>query len=193
MASGLIEANFITHFCPKNTSKLLALMRWLVVPHRDFEIFRCDPERKEEAAVRGAAVDVESGARSRPLLRAARKPRSAIVPWALALRPCWVVYGLRYRVHVRRRRNHTEPLVALESTVTSKGHTTLRKDVREHLGLETGDKVRHLIIGDEVRLVRPRKVMSVCGSLPHEGDPVSLDEMNEAVRAGAAARQRRDR
>ncbi|MEO1721097.1 MAG: AbrB/MazE/SpoVT family DNA-binding domain-containing protein [Pseudomonadota bacterium] len=83
--------------------------------------------------------------------------------------------------------------MALESTVTSKGQTTLRKDVREHLGLETGDKVRHLIIGDEVRLVRPRKVMSVCGSLPHEGDPARLDEMNEAVRAGAPARQRRDR
>lgn len=83
--------------------------------------------------------------------------------------------------------------MALESTVTSKGQTTLPKDVREHLGLKAGDKVRYLVIGDEVRLVRPRKVMSLSGSLPHEGEPVSLDEMDEAVRDGAASRQRRDR
>lgn len=44
LVAGLIDAQLITHFCPKNTSKLLALMRWLVVPHRDFEIFRCDSE-----------------------------------------------------------------------------------------------------------------------------------------------------
>ncbi|MEO1724818.1 MAG: AbrB/MazE/SpoVT family DNA-binding domain-containing protein [Pseudomonadota bacterium] len=83
--------------------------------------------------------------------------------------------------------------MSLESTVTSKGQTTLPKDVREHLGLKAGDKVRYLVVDDEVRLVRPRKVMSLCGSLPHEGDPVSLDDMDEAVRDGAAARQRRDR
>ncbi|MEM8821344.1 MAG: AbrB/MazE/SpoVT family DNA-binding domain-containing protein [Pseudomonadota bacterium] len=83
--------------------------------------------------------------------------------------------------------------MTLESTVTSKGQTTLPKDVREHLGLKPGDKVRYLVIGDEVRLVRPRKVMSLCGSLPYEGDPVSLDKMDEAVRDGAAARQHRDR
>ncbi|MEO1460267.1 MAG: AbrB/MazE/SpoVT family DNA-binding domain-containing protein [Pseudomonadota bacterium] len=83
--------------------------------------------------------------------------------------------------------------MALESTVTSKGQTTLPKDVREHLGLKAGDKVRYLVIGDEVRLVRPRSVMSLCGSLPYEGDPVSLDEMDQAVRDTAAARQGQDR
>ncbi|MEM8625082.1 MAG: AbrB/MazE/SpoVT family DNA-binding domain-containing protein [Pseudomonadota bacterium] len=83
--------------------------------------------------------------------------------------------------------------MSLESTVTSKGQTTLPKDVRKHLGLKAGDKVRYLVVDDGVRLVRPRKVMSLCGSLPHEGDPVSLDDMDEAVRDGAAARQRRDR
>ena len=83
--------------------------------------------------------------------------------------------------------------MTLESTVTSKGQTTLPKDVRDRLGLSPGDKVRYLIIGAEIRLVRPRKVMTLCGSLPHKGDPISLDEMDQAIREGAAARQRRDR
>ena len=83
--------------------------------------------------------------------------------------------------------------MALESTVTSKGQTTLPKDVRDRLGLAPGDKVRYLIIGDEIRLVRPRKVMTLCGTLPHPGEPVGLDEMDRAVREVAATRQRRDR
>ena len=83
--------------------------------------------------------------------------------------------------------------MALESTVTSKGQTTLPKDVRDRLGLAPGDKVRYLIIGDEVRLVRPRKVMTLCGRLPHDGDPVGLDEMDRAIRDGATARRRGDR
>ena len=76
----------------------------------------------------------------------------------------------------------------IESTITSKGQTTLPKDVREHLGLAPGDRVRYLIVGDEVRLVRPRKVMSLCGALPHDGPPVTLAEMDRAVRDEAASR-----
>lgn len=75
----------------------------------------------------------------------------------------------------------------LESTITSKGQTTLPKDVRDRLGLQTGDKVRYLLLEDGVRIVRARKVMSLCGSLCHDGPPVSLDEMDQAVREGATA------
>ena len=39
----------------------------------------------------------------------------------------------------------------VESTITSKGQTTLPKPVREALGVKPGDRVRYLIIGDEVR------------------------------------------
>ena len=67
------------------------------------------------------------------------------------------------------------------------------KDVRDRLGLAPGDKVRYLIIGDEIRLVRPRKVMTLCGTLPHHGEPVGLDEIDRAVQEVAATRQRRDR
>lgn len=57
----------------------------------------------------------------------------------------------------------------LESTVTAKGQTSLPKDIRDLLGLRPGDRVRYLITGDEVRLVRPRKIMTLCGSLRHDG------------------------
>lgn len=76
----------------------------------------------------------------------------------------------------------------LESTLTSKGQTTLPKPVRDRLGLAPGDKVRYLVLGDEVRIVRPRPVMELAGSLRHAGPPVSLDEMDEATAAGALGR-----
>ena len=80
-----------------------------------------------------------------------------------------------------------------ESTITAKGQTTLPRDIRRHLGLNPGDRVRYLVIGDEVRLVRPRKVMSLCGALQHTGAPVSLEDMDKAVRDGAASIDRHSR
>ena len=80
-----------------------------------------------------------------------------------------------------------------ESTVTAKGQTTLPRDIRQHLGLKPGDRVRYLVIGDEVRLVRPRKVMTLCGALRHAGAPVSLEDMDRAVRDGAASIDRHSR
>lgn len=79
-----------------------------------------------------------------------------------------------------------------ESTITSKGQTTLPRDIREHLGLGPGDRVRYIVIGEEVRLVRPRKVQSLCGALRHAGEPVALEDMDRAVRdgAGSAVRQK---
>lgn len=76
-----------------------------------------------------------------------------------------------------------------ESTITAKGQTTLPKEVREQLSLQPGDRVRYLIHGDEVRILRPRKAMSLCGMLGHDGPPVSLEEMEQAVRERAAGRK----
>lgn len=74
----------------------------------------------------------------------------------------------------------------LESTVTSKGQTTLPKDVRALLGVGPGDRIRYFIVGDQVRILRPRKAMTLCGALRHAGTPVSLEEMDAALRARAA-------
>lgn len=74
-----------------------------------------------------------------------------------------------------------------ESTVTSKGQTTLPKDVRTALDLLPGDRVRYMILdGGEVRLVRSRPVAELQGLLQDKVlRTVSLEEMDEAVIRGA--------
>jgi len=75
-----------------------------------------------------------------------------------------------------------------ESTVTTKGQTTLPKDVRLALGLNPGDRVRYMILdGGEVRLVRSTPVARLAGLLKDKvGRIVSLEEMDEAIAKGAA-------
>ncbi len=73
-----------------------------------------------------------------------------------------------------------------ESTVTVKGQTTLPRDVRRALGLAGGDKVRYVILDGEVRLLKSRPVNELAGLLARPGRrPVSLDEMEDAIAAGA--------
>lgn len=75
-----------------------------------------------------------------------------------------------------------------ESTVTVKGQTTLPRDVRAALGLTSGDKVRYLILDGEVRILKARSVKELRGILSRSGQKlVSLDEMDEAIAAGAKA------
>lgn len=74
-----------------------------------------------------------------------------------------------------------------ESTVTSKGQTTLPRSVRSALGLQPGDKVRYVILHGEVRLLRARPLVSLAGLLRREdATPVSLEQMDEAIAAAAA-------
>ncbi len=80
----------------------------------------------------------------------------------------------------------TSVAAMIESTVTAKGQTTLPKDIRDVLNLKPGDKLRYLIIGDEVRILRPRKAISLAGALSHKGKPVSVEEMREAIKERAA-------
>lgn len=74
-----------------------------------------------------------------------------------------------------------------ESTVTSRGQTTLPRAVREALGLRPGDRVRYLLLENgEVRLLRPRPVSSLAGLLHRPGAaPVGLDEMDAAIARAA--------
>jgi len=73
-----------------------------------------------------------------------------------------------------------------ESTVTIKGQTTLPRDVRAALGLTSGDKVRYVILDGEVRILKACSVKELRGILSQAGqEPVTLDEMNEAIAAGA--------
>ncbi len=68
-----------------------------------------------------------------------------------------------------------------ESTITSKGRTTLPKPVREALGVRPGDRVRYIIFGDEVRIIPMRPLARLFGMLKYEGPPKTLEEMERAT------------
>ena len=77
----------------------------------------------------------------------------------------------------------------VESTVTSKGQTTLPKAVREALGILPGDRVRYIILdNNEVRIIPVRPLSRLFGALKHEGPPVTLEDMERAVEEGATDR-----
>ena len=72
-----------------------------------------------------------------------------------------------------------------ESAVTKKGQTTLPKPVRESLGLRAGDRVRYVILEGEVRILPVGPIHRLFGVLEHEGQAVSLEQMDQAVAEGA--------
>jgi antitoxin PrlF len=75
----------------------------------------------------------------------------------------------------------------VESTLTFKGQTTLPRKVRLALGLKPGDRLRYLIVGDEVRLVKAHSIMDMKGILRRQGQaPVSLEQMEEDIAAAAS-------
>lgn len=76
------------------------------------------------------------------------------------------------------------------ATITSKGQITVPKEIREHLGLEPGDRVNFQIgSGGEV-IVEPEPVdiRSLKGMLKHRGRRVTLEAMEQAIRRGASGR-----
>ena len=74
----------------------------------------------------------------------------------------------------------------VKSTITSKGQTTLPKPVREALGVRPGDRVRYIILGDEVRIIPMRPIARLFGMLKYEGPPKTLEEMERAIAEGAS-------
>ena len=73
----------------------------------------------------------------------------------------------------------------IESAITSKGQTTLPKSVREALGVRAGDRVRYVILGDEVRILPVRPIGRLFGSLKYDGPPVTLEDMERAIAEGS--------
>lgn len=74
----------------------------------------------------------------------------------------------------------------LESAITKKGQTTLPKPVRDTLGVQAGDRVRYIVLDGEVRILPVRPIRRLFGVLKHDGPPVTLDEMEQAVAHGAS-------
>ena len=72
----------------------------------------------------------------------------------------------------------------VQSAITSKGQTTLPKSVRQALGVNTGDRVRYVILDNEVRILPVRPIGRLFGALKHDGPPVTLENMERAIAEG---------
>lgn len=75
-----------------------------------------------------------------------------------------------------------------ESTLTSKGQTTLPKAVRRALDLQPGDRLCYLVGEGGVRIVKSRPLMELAGVLQRPGQrALTLEEMDAAIAVGAIA------
>jgi antitoxin PrlF len=70
------------------------------------------------------------------------------------------------------------------ATLTSKGQTTIPLEIRNHLGIQMGDKIEFIIEADgQVRLAALTvDVHDLKGILPKPKKPVSIEEMNQYFR-----------
>lgn len=80
----------------------------------------------------------------------------------------------------------------MQLTVTAKGQVTLRQSVLQHLGVRPGDKIEiSLLPGGRIEAVSgvaPHDIRTVRSRLQRAGRaPVSLEAMQDAIEAGAAA------
>lgn len=73
----------------------------------------------------------------------------------------------------------------ITSAITSKGQTTLPKQVREALGVGAGDRVRYVILDNEVRVLPMRPIGRLFGALKHDGPRVTPEDMERAIAEGA--------
>ena len=78
----------------------------------------------------------------------------------------------------------------IESTITSKGQTTLPKAVRDALGLKPGDRIRYFVRDGHVQIRPVLPISRLYGFLKYDGPPVTLQEMDQAIADGAAASAR---
>jgi AbrB family looped-hinge helix DNA binding protein len=74
------------------------------------------------------------------------------------------------------------------ATLTSKGQLTIPKDVREALGVGPGDRIEFVQMADGSFAVMPatKSIKRLKGIIPKPRTPVSLEDMDDAIVAGAA-------
>ena len=76
----------------------------------------------------------------------------------------------------------------MESAITIKGQATIPKPIRDHLGLKPGDRVKFFIHPNGSVVLLPKlPVSSLRGILKKpRRRPVTIEEMREAIVAGAS-------
>jgi len=74
----------------------------------------------------------------------------------------------------------------MEATLSSKNQATIPKQVREYLHLKPGDKFKFFLQPDGVVVILPRiPTAKLKGTLPKAKRPISIEELNAAIKAGA--------
>lgn len=83
----------------------------------------------------------------------------------------------------------------MDSAITVKGQATIPKAIREHLRLKPGDRVKFFIHPDGTVVLLPMlPASSLRGMLKRPGQrPVTIEEMDEAIAAGASKRDSRSK
>ena len=75
----------------------------------------------------------------------------------------------------------------MESAITSKGQITIPKAIREYLHVKPGDRVKFFMHPDGTVVLLPKvPITALRGILRWEGRPATLEEMDEAIAAGAS-------
>ena len=71
--------------------------------------------------------------------------------------------------------------MSTESTLTSKGQTTIPKDIRDSLGIKSGDRMSFTLMPDGTVLLRVKNksVMNLAGSLRRKGrKPLPVEQLS---------------
>lgn len=74
-----------------------------------------------------------------------------------------------------------EAVMISDATLTSKGQTTIPKEIRDSLGMRPGDRMTFTLMPDltVVMRVKSRSVMELAGMLHKKGrKPVSIEQMS---------------
>lgn len=80
----------------------------------------------------------------------------------------------------------------MEATLSSKNQVTIPKQVREYLNLKAGDRFKFFLQPDGAVVILPKiRTSKLKGSVPKLNRPVSVEEMEAAIEAGATERHRR--
>jgi antitoxin PrlF len=83
----------------------------------------------------------------------------------------------------------------MESAITIKGQATIPKAIREHLGLEPGDRVKFFVHPDGSVVLLPKLAASAVRGMVkvRRQRPVTTEQMNIAAAEGAMKRNPRRR
>jgi AbrB family looped-hinge helix DNA binding protein len=78
------------------------------------------------------------------------------------------------------------------TTLTTKGQVTVPREIRDRLGLKSGDKMAFTMLSDGTVVMRPktRRLADLAGSLTRPGQPVVPVEDMSPFKATAARRSK---